>query len=65
MILTGITLFLVGFILGIWKLGSQLFDLLKWDFSRLSHNLLWVVIALGLLLIGTVCLVVGLVGLIL
>lgn len=46
MIVKGIILLVVGFILGIWKLGSQLFGLLKWNFSRLGQNILWVVIAL-------------------
>lgn len=64
MIWIGLILIIVGFILGLVKLGSQLIDLFKFDFSKIGDNLLWILFSIGLIVIGIIVFVIGIVVLI-
>lgn len=62
MLLLGIILIVLGFLLGILTIGSQLIDILKLDFSEVGRNILWVILSIGLIVIGVICLFFALLG---
>lgn len=63
MIWLGIGLIIIGFLLGIFKLGSQFIDVLRLDFSAIGENILWLIFSLILGVIGVVILIIGLINL--
>lgn len=64
MLLLGVILIILGFLLGILTIGSQLIDILKLDFSEVGRNILWGILSISLIVIGVICLFFGLIGLI-
>jgi hypothetical protein len=62
LLITGIILIILGIILGVLTIGSQLIDILKLDFSEVGRNILWVILAIALIGIGVICLFFAILG---
>jgi hypothetical protein len=57
MIITGIILFILGIAIALFRVGGQILDILRGDFSGVIGNVLWVVFA-GFLVFGGIVLVI-------
>jgi hypothetical protein len=61
MIITGIILFILGVILALFRVGGQILDILRGDFSGVIGNILWVIFAGFLVFSGIVLIILGLI----